>query len=109
MDTALLSNDLERVRAHLFSPSHRINLQLLEWGHRICGNPCISPDICLDWPALATELQVCRSVVSYLFDCAHLLFRHAGTLLLTHLSPYLLLLAANGFSLKTSLAIVAGC
>ena len=59
MDTPPPFDDVERLRAHLFSPSHRINSQLLQWGHRICSNPCISPDMCLDWPALVVQLQVC--------------------------------------------------
>jgi hypothetical protein len=33
-----------------------INTFLLENGLRIAGNPCVSPDFCLDWPALAARL-----------------------------------------------------
>jgi hypothetical protein len=55
----LSPDDSEKVRQLLFSPSHRINSQLLQWGHQICNNPCISPDMCLNWPALLLQLQVC--------------------------------------------------
>jgi len=34
-----------------------INVFLLRHGLRIAQNPCISPDFCLDWPALAAKLQ----------------------------------------------------
>jgi hypothetical protein len=34
----------------------RINAFLLENGLRIAGNPCVSPDFCLDWPALSARL-----------------------------------------------------
>jgi len=37
-----------------------INLFLLQNGLRIAQNPCISPDYCLDWPALAQQLQAGR-------------------------------------------------
>ena len=73
MNDSLSSDDLERVRGLLFNPSHRINSQLLEWGHRICSNPCISPDMCLDWPALAMQLQVffaCLWLFHYLHSFA---------------------------------------
>jgi hypothetical protein len=33
-----------------------INRFLLDHGLRIIGNPCISPDYCLDWPALVERL-----------------------------------------------------
>jgi len=33
-----------------------INRFLLEHGLRITSNPCISPDFCLDWPALSARL-----------------------------------------------------
>src|SRR5215216_2932975 len=33
-----------------------INRFLLEHGLRIAENPCISPDFCLDWPALSARL-----------------------------------------------------
>lgn len=32
--------------------SSRLNSFLLKNGLRIAGNPCVSPDFCLDWPAL---------------------------------------------------------
>jgi hypothetical protein len=35
----------------------RINAWLLEHGIRIAQNPCISPDFCLDWPALCQRLE----------------------------------------------------
>jgi hypothetical protein len=34
-----------------------INRFLLEHGLRLAGNPCISPDYCLDWPALAAKIR----------------------------------------------------
>jgi hypothetical protein len=109
MGTPLSSDDEARVRALLFSPSHRVNSQLLEWGHRLCSNPCISPDMCLDWPALAAQLQVCLHLSCVSRVCVHSLCRHAGTPLLIHLSLFLSLATANGFSLKMTLAIVVGC
>ena len=108
MDTPPTSDDVERLRAHLFSPSHRINSQLLQWGHRICSNPCISPDMCLDWPALVVQLQVCLLDVCMFLFCVYSPCRRAGTLLFTHLFLFLSLATANGFSSKTSLATVAG-
>lgn len=33
-----------------------INAFLVQHGIRIAQNPCVSPDFCLDWPALAREL-----------------------------------------------------
>src|SRR5208282_6591488 len=33
-----------------------INSFLVENGLRISSNPCVSPDFCLDWPALRTRL-----------------------------------------------------
>jgi hypothetical protein len=112
MNTQISPADVERVRALLFSPSNRINSQLLEWGHRICSNPCISPDMCLDWPALAIQLQVSCSWALSSFASPpppNSPSRQAGTLLLTHLFPFFSLPAASGTSLKTSLVIVAGC
>ena len=35
----------------------RINLFLLQNGLRIASNPCVSPDFCLDWPALGERLS----------------------------------------------------
>ena len=37
--------------------SRPINRFLLEHGIRLSRNPCISPDCCLDWPALAAKLR----------------------------------------------------
>jgi hypothetical protein len=34
-----------------------INRFLLEHGLRIAGNPCVSPDFCLDWDGLAAKLR----------------------------------------------------
>ena len=34
-----------------------INTFLLENGLRIAGNPCVSPDFCLDWPSLSARLR----------------------------------------------------
>ena len=34
----------------------RINRFLVENNLRISNNPCISPDFCLDWPALRAKL-----------------------------------------------------
>ncbi len=34
-----------------------INAFLLEHGLLIAGNPCVSPDFCLDWPALGRKLS----------------------------------------------------
>jgi hypothetical protein len=34
-----------------------INAFLLENGLRIAGNPCVSPDFCLDWPSLRARLR----------------------------------------------------
>ena len=34
----------------------RINRFLIENNLRISNNPCISPDFCLDWPALRAKL-----------------------------------------------------
>ena len=34
-----------------------INRFLLDHGLRIAGNPCVSPDYCLDWPALVARLS----------------------------------------------------
>jgi hypothetical protein len=39
-----------------------VNLFLLQNGLRIAQNPCISPDCCLDWPALAQKLQAGRQL-----------------------------------------------
>jgi hypothetical protein len=40
-----------------------INRFLLDHGLRIAGNPCISPDYCLDWPALVARLSSGHSAV----------------------------------------------
>ena len=37
-----------------------INAFLLEHDLRIAQNPCISPDFCLDWTALAADVQAGR-------------------------------------------------
>ena len=34
-----------------------INQFLLRNNLRIAQNPCVSPDFCLDWPALLADLQ----------------------------------------------------
>ena len=34
-----------------------INRFLLEHEIRIAGNPCVSPDFCLDWPSLQPKLS----------------------------------------------------
>ncbi|WP_232767361.1 hypothetical protein [Geminisphaera colitermitum] len=34
-----------------------INEFLLTNNLRIATNPCVSPDFCLDWPALRTQLE----------------------------------------------------
>jgi hypothetical protein len=42
-----------------------INTFLLQNGLRIAGNPCISPDFCLDWPALSARLVAGQPVTRY--------------------------------------------
>lgn len=42
-----------------------INAFLLANDLRIASNPCISPDFCLDWPALAADLQADRGITVY--------------------------------------------
>jgi tagaturonate epimerase len=42
-----------------------INDFLLKNGLRISSNPCISPDFCLDWPALRSRLQRGETVTAY--------------------------------------------
>jgi hypothetical protein len=37
-----------------------INTFLLRHDLRIAHNPCISPDFCLDWPALAADIEAGR-------------------------------------------------
>jgi hypothetical protein len=108
MDTPISSDVAQQLRLLLFSPFHRINSQLMQWGHRICSNPCISPDMCLDWTALVIQLQVSLISMFLLLFCIHLPCRHAGILMLTHLLLFLSQATANGFSLKTSSAIVVG-
>jgi tagaturonate epimerase len=43
----------------------KINQFLLESGLRIAQNPCVSPDFCLDWPALSGNLRGAVSVVEW--------------------------------------------
>jgi len=38
------------------SPNKPINVFLLRNNLRIATNPCVSPDFCLDWPALAAAI-----------------------------------------------------
>ncbi|MBS0632583.1 MAG: hypothetical protein JSS11_11755, partial [Verrucomicrobia bacterium] len=38
-----------------------INSFLLQNGIRIAQNPCVSPDFCLDWPALLADLRAGRA------------------------------------------------
>jgi len=40
-----------------------INRFLLDHGLRIAGNPCISPDYCLDWPGLVARLAAGHAAV----------------------------------------------
>jgi len=42
-----------------------INRFLLENKLRIATNPCVSPDFCLDWPALRDELRASKAVKVY--------------------------------------------
>jgi hypothetical protein len=42
-----------------------INAFLLENGLRIAGNPCVSPDFCLDWPALSERLRTGEGLSRY--------------------------------------------
>ena len=42
-----------------------INSFLLQNSLRISTNPCVSPDFCLDWPALRAELQAGKPVTVY--------------------------------------------
>jgi hypothetical protein len=42
-----------------------INAFLLQNKLRIASNPCVSPDFCLDWPALRTELTSAKPVKTY--------------------------------------------
>jgi hypothetical protein len=42
-----------------------INRFLLDNGLRIAGNPCVSPDFCLDWPALAARLRAGRDLTPH--------------------------------------------
>ena len=42
-----------------------INTFLLRNGLRISSNPCISPDFCLDWPALAARLRAGETVPAH--------------------------------------------
>ncbi len=42
-----------------------INRFLLENSLRVATNPCVSPDFCLDWPALRAELQAGRLLKVY--------------------------------------------
>ncbi|MFP4282922.1 MAG: tagaturonate epimerase family protein [Opitutales bacterium] len=40
----------------------RINRFLLEHDLRLRSNPCVSPDFCLDWPALCADLEAGRGL-----------------------------------------------
>ena len=42
-----------------------INHFLLANDLRITTNPCVSPDFCLDWPALTADLQADRGITPY--------------------------------------------
>jgi hypothetical protein len=42
-----------------------INRFLLEHNLRIATNPCVSPDFCLDWPALREQLRTGASLKTY--------------------------------------------
>ena len=42
-----------------------INSFLLENGLRIASNPCVSPDFCLDWPALHAVLSAGEAVKTW--------------------------------------------
>ena len=42
-----------------------INRFLLDHNLRIATNPCVSPDFCLDWPALRTQLQAGAALKAY--------------------------------------------
>lgn len=42
-----------------------INDFLLSNSLRIADNPCVSPDFCLDWPALAADLAADRGIKTY--------------------------------------------
>ena len=42
-----------------------INRFLLEHNLRIATNPCVSPDFCLDWPALRTQLKAGKALKVY--------------------------------------------
>jgi hypothetical protein len=42
-----------------------INRFLLQNNLRIAQNPCVSPDFCLDWPALSAKLQSGATVTAY--------------------------------------------
>jgi len=42
-----------------------INAFLLENGLRIAGNPCVSPDFCLDWPGLSARLQADQGITRF--------------------------------------------
>jgi hypothetical protein len=42
-----------------------INRFLLDNGLRIAGNPCISPDFCLDWPSLSARLLAGEAVTRH--------------------------------------------
>ena len=42
-----------------------INTFLLENNLRIAGNPCVSPDFCLDWPALSARLKSGEGLVRH--------------------------------------------
>src|SRR5947199_352774 len=42
-----------------------INAFLLKHNLRIATNPCVSPDFCLDWPALRTDLTSGKALKVY--------------------------------------------
>jgi hypothetical protein len=42
-----------------------INRFLLDHGIRLADNPCISPDFCLDWPALAERMRTGNGIVEH--------------------------------------------
>ena len=44
-----------------------LNRFLLENDLRIVDNPCVSPDFCLDWPALSAKLKAGGSTVLQVF------------------------------------------
>src|SRR4051794_16068256 len=51
--------------ARLAPPMSSINAFLLQNNLRIATNPCVSPDFCLDWNTLRTELTAGRPLTAY--------------------------------------------